>query len=106
LSSTDILGCFEAGPSSLRKQLKLFPKTPKDIGTRVLLYTPQNPDDAVEMDWSGQSTMLAPADGFHLDPTRRTVFFIHGYNGSKNTSSSLAVRKGFMENVGVSMFLA
>ncbi|XP_019315101.2 pancreatic lipase-related protein 2-like [Panthera pardus] len=72
------LGCFSDGKpwtGILQRPLKLFPWAPKDIDTRFLLYTNENPNNFQLITATDLDTVKA--SNFQLE--RKTRFIIHGF---------------------------
>ncbi|GAB5578810.1 pancreatic lipase-related protein 2 [Prionailurus iriomotensis] len=72
------LGCFSDGKpwtGILQRPLKLFPWAPKDIDTRFLLYTNENPNNFQLITATDLDTV--EASNFQLE--RKTRFIIHGF---------------------------
>lgn len=72
------LGCFsDEAPWTgiLQRPLKLFPWAPKDIDTRFLLYTNENPNNYQRI--SALDLATVEASNFQLE--RKTRFIIHGF---------------------------
>ncbi|XP_059517535.1 pancreatic lipase-related protein 2-like [Myotis daubentonii] len=71
-------GCFsneKPWTGNLQRPLKLSPWSPKDINTRFLLYTNENPNSFQRISSTDLATVNA--SNFHLD--RKTRFIIHGF---------------------------
>uniref|UniRef100_A0A452T618 Triacylglycerol lipase n=1 Tax=Ursus maritimus TaxID=29073 RepID=A0A452T618_URSMA len=84
------LGCFsDEKPwcGTLQRPLKLFPWDPKNIDTRFLLYTNENPNNFQLITATDLSTV--EASNFQLD--RKTRFIIHGFidNGEESWLSDM-----------------
>ncbi|KAM7074036.1 pancreatic lipase-related protein 2-like isoform 1-T2 [Molossus nigricans] len=72
------LGCFsdeEPWAGILQRPMKLFPWAPKDIDTRFLLYTNENPNNYQRI--SAMDLATVEASNFRLE--RKTRFIIHGF---------------------------
>ncbi|XP_016067602.1 PREDICTED: pancreatic lipase-related protein 2 [Miniopterus natalensis] len=72
------LGCFsdeKPWAGILQRPIKLFPWAPKDIDTRFLLYTNENPNNFQRISATDLATVKA--SNFQLD--RKTRFIIHGF---------------------------
>ncbi|XP_003787186.1 pancreatic lipase-related protein 2 [Otolemur garnettii] len=72
------LGCFsdeKPWAEIIQRPLKLFPWDPKDIDTRFLLYTNENPNNFQLITASDPDTI--EASNFQLE--RKTRFIIHGF---------------------------
>nr|XP_021532623.1 pancreatic lipase-related protein 2 [Aotus nancymaae] len=72
------LGCFsdeKPWTGIVQRPIKLLPWSPKDIDTRFLLYTNENPDNFQLI--TGMEPDTIEASNFHLD--RKTRFIIHGF---------------------------
>ncbi|XP_037599901.1 pancreatic lipase-related protein 2 isoform X2 [Cebus imitator] len=72
------LGCFsdeKPWAGIFQRPIKLFPWSPKDIDTRFLLYTNENPDNFQLI--TGMEPDTIEASNFQLD--RKTRFIIHGF---------------------------
>ncbi|XP_074239294.1 pancreatic lipase-related protein 2 isoform X2 [Saimiri boliviensis] len=72
------LGCFsdeKPWAGIFQRPVKLFPWSPKDIDTRFLLYTNENPDNFQLI--TGMEPDTIEASNFQLD--RKTRFIIHGF---------------------------
>ncbi|XP_006088226.1 pancreatic lipase-related protein 2-like [Myotis lucifugus] len=71
-------GCFpdeKPWTGVLQRPLKLSPWSPKDVNTRFLLYTNENPNSFQRISSTDLATVNA--SNFHLD--RMTRFIIHGF---------------------------
>ncbi|XP_007518517.1 pancreatic lipase-related protein 2 [Erinaceus europaeus] len=72
------LGCFsdeKPWTGIVQRPLKLFPWSPRDINTRFLLYTNENPNNFQLI--TGTDLDTVEASNFRLD--RKTRFIIHGF---------------------------
>ncbi|XP_032137651.1 pancreatic lipase-related protein 2 isoform X2 [Sapajus apella] len=72
------IGCFsdeKPWAGIFQRPIKLFPWSPKDIDTRFLLYTNENPDNFQLI--TGMEPDTIEASNFQLD--RKTRFIIHGF---------------------------
>uniref|UniRef100_A0A452T5F6 Triacylglycerol lipase n=1 Tax=Ursus maritimus TaxID=29073 RepID=A0A452T5F6_URSMA len=94
------LGCFsDEKPwcGTLQRPLKLFPWDPKNIDTRFLLYTNENPNNFQLITATDLSTV--EASNFQLD--RKTRFIIHGFidNGEESWLSDMCKKLFEVEKV-------
>ncbi|KAM8911948.1 pancreatic lipase-related protein 2-like [Lycaon pictus] len=94
------LGCFpddKPWSGTLQRPFKLFPWNPKDINTRFLLYTNENPNNFQLITATDLDTI--EASNFQLD--RKTRFIIHGFidKGEENWLSDMCKKMFKVEKV-------
>ncbi|XP_049620448.1 pancreatic lipase-related protein 2-like [Suncus etruscus] len=71
-------GCFsneKPWTGILQRPISLFPSSPKEINTRLLLYTNENPNNYQLI----SSTDLSTVDASNFNLNRKTRFIIHGF---------------------------
>ncbi|XP_007518516.1 pancreatic triacylglycerol lipase [Erinaceus europaeus] len=93
------LGCFSddspwAGISE--RPLKILPWAPKDVNTRFLLYTNENPDNYQEI-----TADISQVTSSNFRTDRKTHFIIHGFidKGEENWLSDMCRNMFKVENV-------
>ncbi|XP_054099317.1 pancreatic lipase-related protein 2 isoform X3 [Callithrix jacchus] len=94
------LGCFsdeKPWAGIFQRPIKLFPWSPKDIDTRFLLYTNENPDNFQLI--TGTEPDTIEASNFQLG--RKTRFIIHGFidKGEENWLSDMCKKMFKVEKV-------
>ncbi|XP_077862180.1 inactive pancreatic lipase-related protein 1-like [Saccoglossus kowalevskii] len=85
------LGCFSNDPP--HDNVRFLPESPEEIGTVFLLYTRLNPYEGHNINRKDPESII----GSHFDPSRRTVFVIHGWNPSDKVQWMVDMKDEFLQ---------